>query len=90
MSRRAYTTVLPPHSALNHFWHSPAGRALSALYNLLEGQNSRADITAASMPMSCAAINAGTPAGAMPAKVSEIERAIVTAGLANDVEAVNQ
>ena len=32
----------------------------------------------------------GTPEGAMPANVSESERAIVTAGLANDVEAVNQ
>jgi hypothetical protein len=28
--------------------------------------------------------------GAIPAKVSESERAMVTAGLANDVEAVNQ
>ena len=35
-------------------------------------------------------MKAATPAGAMPAKVSESERAIVTAGLANDVDAVNQ
>jgi len=35
-------------------------------------------------------MNAEIPAGAMPAKVSESERAIVTAGFANDVEAVNQ
>ena len=35
-------------------------------------------------------MKAGTPEGAMPAKVSESDRAIVTAGLANDVEAVNQ
>jgi hypothetical protein len=28
--------------------------------------------------------------GAIPAKVSESDRAIVTAGLANDVDAVNQ
>jgi len=35
-------------------------------------------------------MKAGAPAGAMPANVSEIERAIVTAGLAKDVEAVNQ
>jgi len=32
----------------------------------------------------------GTSAGAMPAKVSLSDRAMVTAGLANDVEAVNQ
>ena len=31
-----------------------------------------------------------TPAGAMPANVSETERAMVTAGLAKDVDAVNQ
>jgi hypothetical protein len=35
-------------------------------------------------------MKAGAAEGAMPAKVSEIERAIVTAGLAKDVEAVNQ
>ena len=35
-------------------------------------------------------MKAKTPAGAMPAKVSENERAMVTAGLAKDVEAVNQ
>jgi hypothetical protein len=42
------------------------------------------------MPMNCAATNAMTPAGEIPAKVSDSERAIVTAGLANEVEAVNQ
>jgi hypothetical protein len=35
-------------------------------------------------------MNATTPAGAMPAKVSENDRANVTAGLANEVDAVNQ
>jgi hypothetical protein len=53
-------------------------------------QSQRANSTAASIPASCAAINAMTPLGAIPAKVSEIERAIVTAGLAKDVDAVNQ
>jgi hypothetical protein len=46
--------------------------------------------TAAAAPRSCATMNAGTPVGAMPANVSERERAIVTAGLANEVDAVNQ
>jgi hypothetical protein len=32
----------------------------------------------------------GTPAGAIPANVSESDRAMVTAGLAKEVEAVNQ
>jgi hypothetical protein len=34
-------------------------------------------------------MKATTPEGAIPAKVSENARAIVTAGLANDVDAVN-
>lgn len=37
-----------------------------------------------------AATNAGTSAGRMPEKVSDKERAIVIAGLAKEVEAVNQ
>jgi methionyl-tRNA formyltransferase len=37
-----------------------------------------------------AVTKAGTPEGAMPAKVPESDRAMVTAGLANDIEAVNQ
>ena len=35
-------------------------------------------------------MNIGASAGAMPANVFVSERAIVTAGLANEVEAVNQ
>jgi hypothetical protein len=42
------------------------------------------------MPAIWAAMKAMTPAGAIPAKVSDKERATVTAGLAKDVEAVNQ
>jgi hypothetical protein len=50
----------------------------------------RASAIAQSIPANWADMNAAIPAGAMPAKVSESERAIVTAGFANDVEAVNQ
>ena len=35
-------------------------------------------------------MKAATPPGAMPAKLFDSARASVTAGLANDVEAVNQ
>ena len=35
-------------------------------------------------------MNAGTSVGRIPAKVSDSDRAMVIAGLANDVEAVNQ
>ena len=41
-------------------------------------------------PTNSAAMNIGTSTGRMPAKLSVSERATVTAGLANDVEAVNQ
>ncbi len=41
-------------------------------------------------PISCIPMKAATELGAMPANVSENMRPIVTAGLANDVELVNQ
>jgi hypothetical protein len=55
-----------------------------------ESQSQRAMKTAMPIPASWAMMKASTPEGAMPANVSESDRAIVTAGLANDVEAVNQ
>ena len=61
-----------------------------ALAFLVVVQSQRASTTATSMPASWAAINVPTPLGAIPANVLEIERTIVTAGLANEVEAVNQ
>lgn len=41
-------------------------------------------------PASCATMNMGTSPGAIPEKLSVSARAIVTAGLAKEVEAVNQ
>jgi hypothetical protein len=41
-------------------------------------------------PTICMPMYAGAELGAMPANVSENIRPIVTAGLANDVELVNQ
>jgi hypothetical protein len=45
---------------------------------------------AASAPASCATMKAGASAGLTPANVSLAARANVTAGFANDVDAVNQ
>jgi hypothetical protein len=45
---------------------------------------------AATTAHNCAAMNHGASAGRMPANDSVSERAIVTAGLAKDVDAVNQ
>jgi MFS family permease len=41
-------------------------------------------------PASCATMNSGASAGRIPANVSDNDLAMVTAGLANDVDAVNQ
>ena len=45
---------------------------------------------ATSAPAAWAAMKAGASIGRMPEKVSVNNRAIVTAGLANEVDAVNQ
>jgi len=54
------------------------------------GVSQRKRAVADAAPMSCATMNAGASDGRIPAKVSVADRASVTAGLANDVEAVNQ
>lgn len=45
---------------------------------------------AASAPTTCAAMKAGASTGRMPEKLAVKARAIVTAGLAKDVDDVNQ
>jgi hypothetical protein len=52
--------------------------------------NPRSTPIAIAAPTVCATQNPATPAGAMPANVSVSDRANVTAGLANEVDAVNQ
>ena len=47
-------------------------------------------IVAAAAPAACDTMNSGTSAGRMPANVFVSDRAIVTAGFANEVDAVNQ
>src|SRR5215467_6910188 len=55
-----------------------------------EGTSQRNRIVAAAAPTAWLTKNAGTSAGRIPANVSVAARAIVTAGFANDVDAVNQ
>ena len=50
----------------------------------------RATTSASSAPASCAMMNPVTSAGRIPENVFDSERAIVIAGLAKDVEAVDQ
>jgi len=57
----------------------------------LSGANRRRDNDrATNAPATCAMTKPRMSAGRIPAKVSDNERAIVMAGLAKDVEAVNQ
>ena len=57
---------------------------------VLSGNIQRNSPTARAAPITCASMNAGTSPGRIPAKVSVKERASVTAGLANEVDDVNQ
>src|SRR5579872_5985558 len=55
-----------------------------------DGTSQRNKSVAAAAPANCARTNPGASAGRIPANVSDAVRARVTAGLANEVEAVNQ
>ena len=68
----------------------PAFQGRSAFSVFVFANSRRAAGTAARAPRNCAIINTGTWDGAIPAKVSDRERAIVIAGFANDVDEVNQ
>jgi len=54
------------------------------------GNKQRNKMIAANAPANCAATKSGASTGRMPANVSESDLAIVTAGFANEVDAVNQ
>ena len=55
-----------------------------------DGNSHDHSVVARSAPSSCTMINPGTSTGRMPEKVFVIARASVTAGFANEVDAVNQ
>ena len=56
-------------------------------YGMVTADGEHFDIA---IPANCAKMNAATSPGAIPAKVSDRARATVTAGFANEVDAVNQ
>src|SRR5262249_51705533 len=69
--------------------HSRAGHRTSGASR--SGRSShRTTATAKAPPMTCATMNPGTSTGRIPANESLTARASVTAGFANDVDAVNQ
>src|SRR5215472_16070229 len=55
-----------------------------------DGTSQRKSAVAAAAPQSWAEMKPGASTGRIPANVSDAARASVTAGLANEVEAVNQ
>src|SRR4029453_13166786 len=65
-------------------------RISSAACTISLGASQRKSAVAATPPIAWPARNPGTTTGRIPAKVSLAARASVTAGLANDVEEVNQ
>ena len=81
-----------PQNRLNQLWESGdrMSLGLKRRFHAETGQSQRDSAIAIVAPTNCATINASTPVGAIPAKVSESARAKVTAGLANEVDAVNQ
>jgi hypothetical protein len=74
--------------------HSPAGCARGNTTSFASegrpGASQRKRTVAARAPSNCATIKPGVSDGRMPANVSVNPRASVTAGLAKEVEAVNQ
>jgi hypothetical protein len=87
LPRRAFTVASRDPTIPGH---PPPKSTAQALEYFRFGHSQAPTPTATAIPASCAAMNAGTPAGAIPANVSESARATVTAGLAKDVDAVNQ
>ena len=76
------TVIIEPHSVPTERRHVTDSSAAG----VSQRSRSAADIP----PSTCATTNPGTSPGRMPANVSVNARAIVTAGLANEVDAVNQ
>src|SRR5579872_4882824 len=76
---------------LHHDQNSaPCGTTTSFAADGKPGTSQRNRMVAAIPPANCATTNRGTSTGRIPANVSLKHLAIVTAGLAKDVEAVNQ
>ena len=68
----------------------PARKQIVLRFQSRVSNTARAAARATSAPTNCAPMNGGTSAGRIPENVFVSERAIVIAGLANEVDAVNQ
>jgi hypothetical protein len=76
--------------AVSHIYFLSCGTRTARASFDSEGTSQRNKAVAKNAPPSCARMKAGASVGLMPANVSLIDRAKVTAGFANEVEAVNQ
>ena len=63
---------------------------IASAFALEIGKRYAKSAVAANAPRSCAMMKSGTSSGRIPANVSVSERAMVTAGFANEVDGVNQ
>lgn len=84
--------MLASHQIVNGARSFHSWRASTTFFAVVDrsGISQRNNNVAAIPPANCAAMNKGASTGRMPAKVSLRVLAIVTAGFANDVDAVNQ
>ena len=75
------------------YWRSAARTSSADTDSLSSALGRKSQVkrsNASTLPISSAATKPGTSAGRMPEKLSVSDRAIATAGLAKEVEAVNQ
>src|SRR5918999_4798806 len=88
----------PQCSAKPNFWRGvmagnnvSAGWPIDGYFGSLQlASSQRENAVPKAPPITCPPMKSGTLSGDIPAKVSVMARASVTAGLANEVEEVNQ
>src|SRR5258706_8212783 len=93
LGSRPIVTQVPghrPHYRVRYSKRKPARTPPAHFGRSVSGCSHRKTATAMIAPVSCATRKPGTSLGRMPANVSVIARARVTAGLAKEVDAVNQ
>src|SRR5215470_3687650 len=90
VASRARSTTVTIEAQRRAARRASAGTTTSAATLGSVGTSQRKSAVAAAAPSSCAPMNPGASVGRIPVKVSDAARASVTAGLANEVEDVNQ
>src|ERR1051326_2071216 len=89
-SRRVAGAEYQDSFAVSHIYFLSCGTRTARASFGSEGTSQRNNAVAKNAPPNCARVKAGASVGLMPANVSLMDLAKVTAGFANEVEAVNQ